>query len=907
MIQRFLRRLAHLFHRNRFDREIEEEMRLHRDLRAAKLRERGEPEPEIAARRRFGNALLLREESRETWRWRWPVLRSDALAQDVRYALRQCRRNPMFTGVAVATLALGIGANTAIFSLVEQLLLRPAGIDHPERLVAVREKYDNLNLKNISVSPPTFADARDSRQIFEHAAAMRHTGLTYLVHDGLASQDTPEWLVGAAVSAEWFEVFGAKPSLGRVFAAKEDQPGANHVVVLSNAAWIRLFGGDPAVLGRTMELSQEPYKIIGVMAPAFEWPRQTDLWIPLALPPSTLDPRNRFNEDLLAVARTKPGVSPGQVDAWFKILTDRVWNGFPPAARYARSQGWAMFGVPFIEFNSGDARRPVLVLLGAVGMLLLIACSNIAGLMLARTSARALEMGIRAALGAGRTRLWGQILSECLILAMAGGLAAVGLARAGLYLLLKIAPEKAVVGTEARLDPYVLLFTAATAIAASILFGVAPAWQASKVKVENALKDAGRSHTVGRARLRLRSSLVTAEAGLALVLLVAAGQFLRSFARLQSVNPGFDARSVMTAMFSLPPKQYPDAGKQALFYRAVLDRLYNVRLDKTTGVSASAIAAGVPFTPYGDSGAFGIQGKPQSPGEPVRQADRHYVTPDYFKALSIPLRRGRAFAETDNAGSELVALIDDNLARQYWPNEDPIGQRIRPTTGPDFYTVVGIVGHVIGSDLAADSGKGSIYFNLFQMKRPLPVGWIVAKTIQPRPSGRGSPGAASLAGAIRAAVHEADPGQPVRELASLDKLIADSLAPHEFAASLLGLFAILALLMAALGLYGVISYNVAQAKREIGIRMALGASQWWVLSSVVSQGLRLTLLGVAAGFAGSLLLQGALRSQLFETPAFDPLIFASMAAILVAASLAASCLPAFRAVRVDPLRSLHYE
>jgi hypothetical protein len=402
------------------------------------------------------------------------------------------------------------------------------------------------------------------------------------------------------------------------------------------------------------------------MGHAFEWPRQTDLWIPLALPPSTPDPRNRFNEDLPAVARMKPGVSPGQVDAWFKILTDRVWNGFPPAARYARSQGSAMFGVPFIEFNSGDTRRPVLVLLAAVGMLLLIACSNIAGLMLARTSARALEMGIRAALGAGRRRLWGQILSECLILAMAGGLAAVGLARAGLNLLLRIAPQKAVTGIEAHLDLYVLLFTAATVIVASILFGLAPAWQASKVGAGSPLKDTGRSSTAGRARLR--SSLVTAEAGLALILLVAAGQFLRSFARLQTVNPGFDPRGV-------------------------------------------------------------------------------YVTPDYFKALSIPLRPGRGFVETDNAGSELVALIDDNLARQYWPNEDPIGQRIRPTSGPECYIVVGIVGHVIGYDLAADSGKGSVYFNLFQMRRPLPVGWIVAK----------APRAASVMSAIRAAIHEADP------------------------------------------------------------------------------------------------------------------------------------------------------
>ena len=883
MIQRFLRRVVHLLRRGRFNRELEEEMRLHRDLRAAQLRERGEPDPEKTALRRFGNTLLLREESHEMWSWH--VV--DALAQDFRFALRQCRKHAISTVVAIITLAIGIGANTAIFSLVDQILLRPAGIVHPERLVTVRERYDKLHLKSISVSPTTFADARDSRHIFEHTAAERRIDLNYL------SKDSPQWLSGAAVSVEWFDVFGAKPLLGRVFAAEEDQPGANRVVVLSYNAWVRLFGADPAVLGRTIELSYEPYKIIGVMGAAYDWPRRTDIWTPLALPPQDFDPRYRFNEDLLVVARMKPGVSFPQANAWLKLQTDRVWNAGTAGSRFARNQGWGMFGVPFIEFNSGETRRPVLVLLGAVAMLLLIACSNIAGLMLAKTSARTTEMGIRAALGAGTRRLWQQILSECLILAIAGAAAAVGLAYGGLLLLLRIAPQAAVTGIEPRLDLYVLLFTAAVAFLSSVLFGVAPAWQVSKVDAGDALKNAGRSATTGLAPLRLRFALVTAEAALALVLLVAAGQFLRSVARLQSVNPGFDPRGVMTAMFSLPPKQYSSAGTQAVFYRAVLERLASA-----PGLSTAAIGMGVPFTPYGDSGAFLIEGRPQAPGEPARQAQRHYVTSDYFKALSIPLRRGRGFVENDTSESESVALIDENLARQYWPGEDPLGERIRPTSGPDFYTVVGIIGHSIASDLSADSGKGSIYFDLFQMKRPSPVGWIVAKA--PRE-------ATSLALAIRVAVHEADPNQPLRDLVSLDKLVGDSLAPRRFVMWLLGLFAALALSMAVLGLYGVISYSVTQRTRDIGIRIALGASRGSVLRSVVWQGLCLTGIGVAFGLGGSLLVERLLRNQLPEIGVFDPPTFASMGAVLLVASLGASCLPALRTIRVDPLRALRYE
>ncbi|HYK58394.1 MAG TPA: ABC transporter permease [Bryobacteraceae bacterium] len=880
-----LRRFISRLRLSRLEHELREEMHLHIDLRAAALRKKGmsAEEAKAAARRSFGNVLLLGEESREMWGWN--IL--DTIVQDLRYAFRQFRKAPVFTAVGVATLALGIGANTAVFSVVNQILLHPAGIKDPDGLVAIREKFDRLNLKSINVSPPVFADARDSRQIFEHTAVARATGFNY------SFQSVPERLEASAVSAEWFDVFGAKPLLGRVFLPEEDQPNANHVVVLSHAAWTRVFGADSSILGHSIELNQETYRIVGVMSPDFRWPHSAELWVPIGLPPQQFSPRNRFNESLDAVARLKPGVSFAQANAWLKVLTDRVWNAGTPGSRVAKNGGWGMFAVPYVDLISEDTRRPALVLFGAVGALLLIACANIAGLTLARTSARSVEMGLRAALGAGHARLRQQVISECILLSIAGAATGVALAYAGISFLLKIAPEGATAGIGAHIDLYVLLFTGATAIASGVLFGLAPALRASKAEANSVLKGSARLATAGPARQRLRSALVTLEAGLALVLLVSAALFLRSFALLQNVNPGFDAHGVMTAMFSLPAKQYPDPAKQAVFYRSVLENL-----SKATGVSSAAIGLGVPFTPYGENGSFLIEGRTVAPGEPNPQSARHFVTPGYFKSLSIPVRRGRAFAETDRAESEPVALIDENLARQYWPNEDPLAKRIQLTNGPTVYAIVGIVGHVNNSDLAMDNRKGEIYLDLFQFKQAMPVSWIIVKT-------RGD--VANMAAAIRSAVREADPKEPVRALKPLRELVSDSLAPRTFVSSLLGLFAALALAMAMLGLYGVINYSVTERTREIGIRIALGGSRWSVLQSVLGEGLRLAVLGTALGLAGSLAVQRVLQNELYEVKAFDPLLFTEMAAALLTTSLVASYLPARRAVRVDPLTALRYE
>jgi predicted permease len=811
----------------------------------------------------------------------------DSLFKDIHYALRGMRKSPGFTVVMVLTLALGIGANTAIFSLVNQILLHPRGISHPERLVVVRTKYERLNLKSIPDSPPTFADARDSREVFEHAAAMRGMDVNYAV------DSVPQSLHGEAVSAEWFDVFGARPSLGRVFAPEEDQPNANHVVVLAHSAWVRIFGADPSVVGRTVEFNQEHYRIIGVMGPGFEWPAPVDVWVPLALPQRAFNPGNRFNENLTVVARRKPDVPFAQANAWLKVLADRVLNAGTPGASFGRNSNWGLFGVPFIDFSAGATKTPVLILLGAVGLVLLIACSNSAGLMLARTSARAQEMAVRAALGASRQRLIQQTLAESLLLAIAGALVGLALAYGATVLLLRLAPQDTVTGLDASLDTYVLLLTAAAAIVSGIASGIAPAWQLARIDANHTLKGGGRSSTAGPARQRLRSTLVIAEAALALMLLVGAGLLLRTFAQLENVNPGFNPRGVTTAVLSLPRKQYPDGVKQAVFYRGVLERLTN-----TKGVKDAAIGLGIPFSPYGDSGGFAIEGRAPAPGEAVPHSDRRYVTPGYFAALTIPLKRGRVFTEEDRLETEPVVVIDEDLARQYWPDEDPIGKRIQPSSGEGWFTIVGITAHVLGSDLAADSGKGVVYFNLFQEKQALPVAWIMAKT-------SGDP--AGMAAAIREAVHAADPNQPVHDFKTLDDMVSNSLAPRRFVTRLLGFFAVTALFMAALGLYGVISYSVTLRTREIGIRMALGEEQRSVLLGVLSQGLRLTGIGVVIGLAGSLSINRLLASQLFQVNAFDPLIFASMAAALLIAALLASYLPARRAVRVDPLSALRSE
>ena len=807
------------------------------------------------------------------------------MLSDLRIALRTLSKSPAFALTAVAALALGIGANTAIFSVVNQVLLNPAGVSNPERIVALRAKYDKLALRSIPVSVPDFADVEKSKQVFESAAVLSGGDFSY------TGSGIPERLNGANVSFQWFDVFGAKPRLGRVFQPQEDKPNANHVVVLSFPAWRRVFGQDPAVLGRVIELNQQPYRIIGVMGPEFRWPADVDLWVPLGLADALYNPQNRFNENYDSVARLKPGVSFSQASALVQILTDRLKNDGTRGATYATDSAWGMFLVPFTDYVAGDTKTPMLVLLAAVGFVLLIACSNIAGLMLARASGHAREIAVRAALGAGRWRLIRQTLAESLVLALGGAVAGLALAFVGVRALLAFAPENASVALAVRIDAPVLLFTAVAAVAAAVLFGIAPAWQVSRLDRFEALKEGGRSGAAGLRRQRIRAGLVIGEVALALVLLVGAGLFLRSLASLEDVNPGFQPGGVITAGVSLPQPQYTEPAKRIAFYRAVLERLSNL-----PGVTSVAEGVPVPFSGNAGSASFAIEDRPAPPGDPGPHGDLGFVSPDYFTALKIPLRSGRTFTAQDQPSTETVAIVDETLARQYWPNESPIGKHIRQGQRAAWATVVGVVSHVKHSDLAGDTVKGKYYFPMFQ--RPAPFTTFLVRS-QSDP--------VALGGAIREAVRGIDPALAVANIRTLPDMVARSLSPRRFVVTLLEIFAGMALLMAVLGLYGVISYSVAQRTQEIGIRMALGAQPGEVLSLVIGQGMRLTGIGAAIGLGAALAFSRALKSQLFQVSAFDPLTFTITALVLIAAALVASYIPARRATRVDPMDALRYE
>ena len=803
----------------------------------------------------------------------------------MRYAVRALLKTPAYTVVALLTLALGIGANTAIFSVVNQILLNPVGVADPGRVVAVRVKYDKLALRNIGVSVPDFADVLNSTQQFETAALIDTGDFNY------TGSGVPERLNGASVTYRWFDVFGARPALGRVFQPEEDRPNANREVVLSFAAWKRLFGQDRGVVGRTIELNRTPYRIVGVMGADFRWPVDIDLWAPLGLADSAYSPNNRFNENYEAFARLRPGIPYASANSFAGVLSDRVKSAGDRGGAYAKDSAWGMFLLPFTDFIAGDTRTPMLVLLAAVGFVLLIACANIAGLMLARASGRTREIAVRAALGAGRWDLIRLSFFESMTLAAAGAVAGLCVALAGVRGLLALAPEGLPVAVSVRLDAPVLAFAALAAVAAGLIFGVAPAWQASRVNQFEQLKEGGRANSAGRARQQLRSSLVIAEVALALVLLVGAGLFLRSLAALEDVNPGFQSAGVITAGLSLPHQRYDTDAKQLAFYQAVLDNL-----STTPGVAAVAAGVPLPFSGNAGSASFDIDGRPSPPGDPGPHGDIGAVSADYFAALKIPIRQGRVFTALDRAGAQPVAVIDDVLARQYWPGQSPVGQHLRRGNSAPWAAIVGVVAHVKHSDLAGEDIKGKYYFPLFQM--PLPFMSFVMRA--PSDPGR-------LATALRDAVRSVDPTQPVSQIRLMTSMVNNSLAPRRFVVTVLGVFATMALAMALIGLYGVISYAVTQRTQELGVRMALGAQPAEILRLVLGQGMKLAGIGVAAGLLISLAMSRVLRGELFHVSAVDPLTFALMAAALIAAALLASYIPARRATRVDPMVALRYE
>jgi predicted permease len=888
---------SRFFHRSQVDADLDEEFLAHIQRQAEDLERSGlsRPEAERRARMAFGSSEKAKEQCREEL----PVFWLETLWRDAIFGCRMLRKSPGFAAVAILTLALGIGVNTAIFSVVNGLFLHPPGVNQPDRLVVLRARYGKLGLRSLVVSAPDFAQIRDSKSIFQYAALEAPSDFNY------STGAFPERLRGAQVSWQWFDVFGARPMLGRVFTPEEDQPNAGHEVVLAYSAWRRWFGGDPSIVGRSVRLNQEDYRVIGVMAQGFAWPDpQIDVWAPLELAPADFAPNQTFNENYFAVACLQPGVSFLQASTYLNALVQRMIDNPIPsfaAPTYARDSQWGLFLLPLTTFIFGNLQTPILILGGAVAFVLLIACANIAGLLLAKAAGRSKELAVRAVLGASRARLIAQALSENVILGLVGIAAGLLVSYVGVRALLLAAPENLEASPFAfPLDGYVMSFTAIIGLLAVFVFAVVPAWHMSAPDPSDALHESGRSTTASRARQRFRSFLVAGELALGLALLAGTGLLLKSLSRISQVDPGFEPHGVMTAGLALPQMRYEKPEKQIAFFRAVLDRL-----SSTPGITAAGAGFPIPFTGSNSSGSFFIEGRPVAQGDAGPWGDVRYVTPGYFTALSIPLLKGRFFTDSDRTGSQTVAIVDENMARQYWPNEDPLGKQIRRNANDPWAVIVGVVGHIRFTQLAGDdssntstqsSSAGVYYFPSYQTQAPF--GFLIAKST-------GDPSA--LAGAIRQSVRDVDPNQPVSDVKSMHARIADSLEPQRFATSLLAVFAILATLLSAIGLYGLVSYSITQRTNELGIRLTLGASRTDILGMILRESARIALIGTGAGIIVGLLLMYTLRSVLYGVSAYDPASFGGSALALILVAAVASFFPARRATRVDPIVALRYE
>ncbi len=805
-------------------------------------------------------------------------------ATDLSYALRTLRRSPIFTGVVLLSLALGIGSNAAIFSVVNALFLHPAGVDQPERVVAPRISYKKLALDRIDMSLPDFVDVRESRDVFSAAAAMDVQGLNY------TGGDSPQRLQAATATWQWFDVLGVKPLLGRGFRKDDDQPGANHVVVLSFDAWRRMFGEQKSVLGTTMELDRKTYRIIGVMPDNFRWPSQADIWIPLGLPATAYAESHRFDEFFTVIARLRPGVSFSQCKQFMGVLSKRAKTN-KEVAIFANDSQWSMEVESFNQLTSGDLRNPVLVLSAAVGLVLLIACSNVAGLMLVRATGRSRDLAVRSALGASTKNLVGQAMAESLLLALGGTVLGILSIFVLLKGLLTLAPARITSGLIIKPDVHVVLFTMAAGVLAAILFGFIPAWQTARFGNQfQMLKEGGRSDTEGVDRQRARSSLVIGQVALALVLLLGAGLLLKSLERLRSANLGFNPEHVMTAAVALPDAAYHEDAKQIAFFRSVVNDL------KTKpGVVTAAAAEPVPFNGDHWTGSFEIEGRPDLPGDPGPHGYRGYISPRYFDALRIPILQGRDFSDADRIGTQRVTIIDENLARKYWPHGDAIGKRIRNERHSQWSTVVGVVKHVRAYNFAAADTRGIYYMPIYQS--PVShMNFLVRSAGNPH----------AMAAVIAQAVHSQDPSQAVFDAATSLERIDKALGPQEFAMKLLSIFAGAALLLAAIGLYGVISFSAGRRTREIGIRSALGASRWQVITMVAQQGFRLTILGLVFGCAiAGIAVKGI--SSSFEYASLDWSIVFFAVLLLSFVALMAALIPAWKATHIDPLSALRSE
>ena len=864
--------------------DIDEELRLHLEMEAEANVGRGMTPEEArrAALRTFGNLDSVRERAYEV-RGGGPL---ETLAQDVRYAARMLARQPGFTAVAALTLALGIGANTAIFSVVEAVLLRPLPYRHAGRTVLLWESQRLRDLPRNVVNPANFLDWREQAKSFDQMAAF--ADLRY----NLTGAGDPEEVPAQIVTPNLFPLLGARAELGRTFTPEDAKSGHDDVAILSHGLWRRRFGGAPGIIGRTLSLNGHAVTVIGVMPPGFQWfiqeksltGKPAQLWVPLGF---TEENRVRRGRYLQAVARLAPGVSLARARAEMDAIAGRLESQYPKF-----NHGWGVRVVPLRDQLAGEIRPALLVLLAAVGFVLLIACVNVANLLLARAAGRHKEIAIRSSIGAGRRRIIRQLLTESLLLALLGGALGLLLSRACLRALVALSPPNLAGVGQAGLDLPVLAFTLAVTVLTGVVFGLVPALEASRVNLSGALNESSRGNAGSRRGRRLRDALVVAEVGLALVLLVGAGLMIRSFLRLQAVDPGFDAKGLLTMRVHLPAAKYPEDVKVNAFFREAAARLRTL-----PGVVSASTVSALPFADLGAATSFNIEGTSFRNEADKPTTDVRVVDEEYFHTLGIPLIAGRTFTAQEAVEDRKVAVINETLARKYFPGANPVGKRIlvNMTAEPTYTEIIGVVG-----DARYASLDGELHPMVYWTPPHLAYS---AMTFVLRTAG--DPG--DLARAARREIQAIDKDQPVSDVRTMESWLSESLARTRFGTLLLGAFAGLALTLAAAGLYGVMSYAVAQRQNEIGVRMALGARAGDVLRLVIRQGLALVLAGVALGLLGALALTRLLASLLYEVSATDPLTFAALALLLTAVSTIACYIPARRAARVDPLIAMRYD
>lgn len=818
------------------------------------------------------------------------------LWQDLRYGARMLLKSPGITFVVILALALGIGANTAIFSVVNAVLLRPLPFEESDRLMFVHERSQVLD--NMSISYPNFKDWREQNNVFEKIGVYNRASYN------LTGVGEAERIVTAQASADLFSALRVNASLGRLFTNEEDQPGGTPVVLLSHGLWQRRFGGQESILNQPLTLNNKSYTVIGVMPETFKYPSRVEMWVPVGQLSDQTSWQSRGNHPgLYGIARLKPGITLAAAQADMDNIAVSLEKEYPDS-----NMGNRVKIQPLLEVFVSDARRTLWVLFAAVAFVLLIACANIANLLLARASARQKEMAIRAAMGAGRWRIARQLLTESVLLAIVGGALGLFLANWGIRLILYISPDAIPRSGEIALDWRVLIFTIGVSLVTGILFGLVPALQAGVVDVHETLKETGRGTT---RRQWLRSSLVVVEVATTLVLLIGAGLMIRSFYQLQKVNPGFSYDRLTSFSVSLPRAKYPNLEQRDAFFNQLLENIRSL-----PGVESAAAASGLPLGNNGWQTSFRVDGQPPPPPGQVPLMEACLVTPDYFKAMDIPLKSGRYFNDHDNraflAGRDLSKLneehqavaginsivIDEEFARRHWPNEEAVGKRIRmgPEDDSSILTVLGVVGRVNMESLNQNSNRVQGYFSYAQ--NPASGMTVIVKAAS-------DPNL--LIKSIREQLKAIDPDQPLFNVRTMNEIRAESVASERLNLTLLSLFAGIALVLAIVGIYGVMSYSVTQRTHEIGIRMAIGAQPRDVFKMIIGQGMTMALIGVGIGLIGAFGLTRLMATMLFGVEPTDPLTFAAIAILLTTVALIACYVPGRRATKVDPVVSLRYE